>query len=223
MDDIGKAFTFPFYQKEWGLKVFIGSLFLLLCIVGLGIPVIAGYMVRVCQRVMSNEEELLPEWSDIGILFVTGIKYIVVYILYQLPIILLMIPLLFFVALGAMVDLSESAALIIAVYTFAFLLLAIPYSLLFTLLIPVITYRFAMNEKIADGLDIAGVFRDFRLQWPTVTVFAILIVIVKILAMVGILIFLLGVLATYFYSTLVFAALSGLLYRGLHPPAGATG
>ena len=221
MDDLGKAFTFPFHQREWGVKIFIGSLFLLLCVVGLGIPVVAGYTVRVCQRVMRKEEELLPEWSDIGVLFVTGVKYIVVYMLYQLPIILLMIPLLFLAAAGAMVDLTDTAALVLGVYFFGFMLLAIPYSLLFTLLLPVITYRFAINEKITDGLDIACVFKEFRLQWASATVVAILAVVVEILSLLGILLFFVGVLATLLYSYLVFAALSGFLYRGAHAPAGA--
>jgi hypothetical protein len=177
-------------------------------------------MVRVCQRVMKNEEELLPEWSDVGVLFVTGIKYVVVSILYQLPIILLMFPLVFLAVAGAMVELSEGTTLAFGIYVFGFLLLTIPYALLYTLLLPVITYRFAMHEKIVDGMDIASVFRDFRLQWPTVTAFALLAVVVKILSLLGILFFMVGVLPTLFYAYLVFAALSGVLYRGLHSHAG---
>jgi len=220
MEDLDRALTFPFHQKEWGLKVFVGSLFVLLCFVGLGIPVIAGYMIRVCQRVMRNDEELLPEWSDVGVMFITGIKYIAVTLLYQLPVFLLMIPLLAFAVMGAMVEPSESAAMIFGLYLFGFLLLAIPYALLYTLLSPVITYRFALHERISDGLDIARVIREFRQQWGNVTLSAFLIVIVGIFSALGVILFVVGILATVFYSYLVSAALSGMLYRQLNASTG---
>jgi hypothetical protein len=215
MNDIGKAFTFPFHEKDWGLKMFIGVLFLLLSLVGLGIPVIAGYMIRVCQRVMRNEPELLPEWSDVGILFITGIKYIVVYLIYQLPILLLIFPLLFFLAMSTVAEISQSASVVFGIYLFGFLSLAIPYALLFTLVKPVIMYRFAMNEKISEALDIAAVFREFRVQWTNVTLVAVLIVLLGICAVFGIVLFIVGVLATIFYSYLVSGALSAMLYRSL--------
>jgi hypothetical protein len=221
MENLGKAFVFPFHQKEWGLKLFIGSLFLLLSVIGLGIPVVCGYMVRVCQRVMNGEEEMLPEWSDVGVLFVTGVKYIVVVLIYQLPILLIAIPLFSLAAVGTMGDFSGTSAVLPALSILGLLLLTVPYTMLFILLLPVITYRFAISERILDGLDIASIVRDFRLQWPTVTAFAIAAAVVKILSGLGILLLVVGVLPALFYSLLVFAALSGFLYRGL--PAGAAG
>lgn len=221
MENLDRAFSFPFHQKEWGLKVFVGSLFVLLCLAGLGIPVVAGYMIRVCQRVMKNDEELLPEWSDVGVMFITGIKYIAVTLLYQLPIFLLMIPLLAFAVMGAMTEPSESAAMIFGFYLFGFLLLVVPYTLLYTLLSPVITYRFALNERISDGLDVARVFREFRQQWGNATLSAFLIVVVGIFSALGIILFFVGILATVFYAYLVSAALSGMLYRALNAPTGS--
>ncbi len=220
MIDVGWVFSFPFHQKEWGLKLLIGSLFLLLSIAGVGIPVVAGYTISVCQRVMNNEAELLPEWSDVGVLFITGIKYVVVTLLYQLPILLLVLPIMFFAVVSSLSTPSDSAALIFGFYLLGFLFLAIPYALLFALLTPIITYRFALREKVSDGLDVAAVFRDFRKQWASVTLSAILIVIVSVLSILGILFFLVGVLATIFYSSLVSAGLSGVLYRSLKATAG---
>ncbi len=220
MEDLDRAFTFPFHQREWGLKMFIGSLFLLLCVVGLGIPVIAGYTIRVCQRFMKNEEELLPDWSDVSVMFITGVKYIVVTLVYQLPMFLLTLPLLLFAAFGAALQPSDSATVLFGASLAGFLLLAIPYELLYTLLSPVITYRFALNEKITDGLAVVTVFREFRRQWGNVTLSAFLIVVVSIFSLLGIILFFFGILVTIFYSYLVSAALSGMLYRTLHASAG---
>ncbi len=222
MEGLDRAFTFPFHQKEWGLKVFIGSLFVLLCPVGLGIPVVAGYTIRVCQRFMKNDAELLPEWSDVGVLFITGVKYIVVSFLYQLPVLLLTIPLLFFAVLGAALETSGSAAMMFGVSLAAFLLFTIPYELIYALLSPVITYRFALNERISDGLAIATVFGEFRRQWGNVALSAFLIVVIGIFSLLGIIVFFFGILATIFYSYLVSAALSGMLYRALHASTGRT-
>lgn len=215
MEDLDRAFTFPFHQKEWGFKVFIGSLFLLLCVVGLGIPVIAGYTIRVCQRFMKNDAELLPDWSDVGVMFITGAKYIVVMLVYQLPVLLLTFPLLLLAALGAALEPSESGTVLFGLSLAGFFLLALPYEVLYTILSPVITYRFALNERISDGLAITTVFREFRQQSGNVTLAAFLIVVVGVFSLLGIILFFFGILATIFYSYLVTAALSGMLYRTL--------
>ncbi len=220
MEDLDRAFTFPFQQREWGLKLFVGSLFLLLCAVGLGIPVIAGYTIRVCQRFMKNDPELLPDWSDVSLMFITGVKYIVVTLVYQLPVLLLTLPLFFFAALGAALGPSSSATVLFGVSLAGFLLFSIPYEVLYILLSPVFTYRFALNEKISDGLAIVTVFREFRRQWGNVTLSAFLIVVVSIFSLLGIILFFFGILVTIFYSYLVSAALSGMLYRTLHASAG---
>ena len=92
MNDLGKAFTFPFKDPNWLSKLLVGALFLILSIFVVGIFIIAGYFVQTIQRVMRREENALPEWTDIGVMLVVGFKFCVVYLLYVVPILLIMTP-----------------------------------------------------------------------------------------------------------------------------------
>jgi hypothetical protein len=213
MDDLEKSLAFPFRDGNWVLKFIIGIAFMLLSIIGLGLPVMAGYYVQTVRRSMRDEDPALPEWTDIGIMFVTGFKFCVVYVLYLLPAILLVLPALLIGVVAGVGELPEGFGAIVTIYTFGMLLIYIPYVLAFTLLSPVITCRFALNERISEALDIGAVLRDFRAVWPTATVTVLLTILLQTLAWAGIFLFLIGVLVTIFYSVVVSAHLFGAVHR----------
>ena len=220
MKDIGKAFALPFRDPAWASKFVLAALFLLLCLVGLGIPIVVGYLIQVTQRVIRREERPLPEWSDIGVKFVLGFKYCIVYLIYVVPVVLLVIPV---IALGVATnstDAPELVGVLSIVYMFGFTLLVIPYSLLLVAISPIIAYRFALTERITAAIDLAAVFRDFRRNWQNTTVVALITVAIESLAFVGIVFFLVGVFFTFFYVYLVAAGMRGLLYLEL-PPEGS--
>jgi hypothetical protein len=213
MNNIGRAFSFPFEDRNWFAKFLLGSIFLLLCLFGLGIFVIAGYLVQLTQRVMKNEPFPMPEWSDIGVKFVVGFKFCVVYFLYMIPVLVLLVPAFLFAMIGEIAELPDAASFVLAVYLFGLFLVIIPYSIGFTLLLPIITYRFAEREKITDGLDLAAVLREFKANWQTTTVAALLTLGVQLLASFGFVLFIIGVIFTIFYACVVSAYLAGALYQ----------
>ena len=92
MKDLGKAFSAYFKDPQWFSKTLIAILWMFLCIVGIGIFVLAGYFVQVTQRVMRKEEIVLPSWGDIGSKIVTGFKFCVAYFVYMIPIFILFAP-----------------------------------------------------------------------------------------------------------------------------------
>jgi hypothetical protein len=215
MKDIGRAFGLPFKDPSWASKFLIAGLFMLLCILGIGIPIIVGYLIQVTQRVIRREEHILPEWNDIGIKFVLGFKYCVVYFIYFIPVFLLVIPVIGLAAATSTTDAPELVGILTIVYMFGFTLLVIPYSLLLTAIFPVIAYRFALREKISDAIDLGKIFRDFRVAWQNTVVVALISIGIESLAFVGILFLIIGVLFTVFYVYLVAAAMHGLLYLEL--------
>ena len=162
MKDIGKAFGLPFKGPSWASKFLIAGLFMLLCFIGIGIPILVGYLIQVTQRVIRREEHVLPDWNDIGIKFVLGFKYCIVYLVYLIPVFLLVIPVIGLVAATSATDAPEMVGVLSIIYMFGFTLLVIPYSLLLTAIFPIIAYRFALREKISDAIDLGKVFRDFR-------------------------------------------------------------
>ena len=215
MKDIGKAFGLPFKDPSWVSKFLIAGLFMLLCFIGIGIPVIVGYLIQVTQRVIRREEPALPDWNDIGIKFVLGFKYCIVYLVYLIPVFLLVIPVVGLVVATSATDAPEMVGVLSIVYMFGFTLLVIPYSVLLTAIFPIIAYRFALREKISDAIDLGKVFRDFRGNWQNTVVVALITVGIESFAFIGILFFIIGVFFTVFYVYLVSAGMHGLLYLEL--------
>ena len=217
MKDIGKAFSLPFKDPSWVSKFVIAALFMLLCLVGIGIPVMVGYLIQVTQRIMRREETVLPQWSDIGVKFVIGFKYCVVYVIYLIPVMLLVIPVIGLAVATGTADAPEMVGVLAIVYMFGFTLLVIPYSLLLTAISPIIAYRFALRERIRDGIDLGVIFRDFRLHWQNTVVVALITIGIQLFAFIGLFFFLIGVFFTVFYVYLVSAGMHGLLYLELPP------
>jgi hypothetical protein len=221
MKDLGKAFSFIFEDPSWVLKVVIAALFMLLSIVGLGIFVLLGYFIELTQRVIRREQYPLPEWKDVGVKFVLGFKYFVLLFMYALPVIFLAIPLMVLTAVTAISGPSETLGPIVAVYTIGFILLLIPYILFYMLLTPIITYRFALRERISDGLDIGSIMADFGRNWQNTLVVALITVGLETFAGIGILAFFIGVLFTMFYAYAVAGYMYGKLYLSTQEGAAA--
>ena len=217
MKDIGKAFSLPFKDPSWASKFIIAALFMLLCLVGIGIPIIVGYLIQVTQRVIRHEEPALPEWSDIGVKFVLGFKYCVVYLIYLIPVFLLVIPVIGLAVATSTTDAPEMVGVLSIIYIFGFTLLVIPYSLLLAAIFPIVAYRFALREKISDAIDLGRIFKDFRVNWQNTAVVALIAIGIQSFAFIGILFFLIGVFFTVFYVYLVSAAMHGILYLDLPP------
>ncbi len=215
MDDIGRAFTFPFKDPQWFVKFLIGCLMCILAVFGIGFFILAGYFIQITQRAMRNEERVLPDWDGIGQKLVLGIKIVIVYLVYLLPVILLMIPLFPLAILTDRPEAGDIVGLFSLVYFFGFVLLIVPYSIALTIASPIINYRFALNESIGDALDIGAIFKDFGKNWQNVLVVVLITIGVQSFAWVGVVMFLVGVLFTMLYSYMVPAYLSGMLYHDI--------
>jgi hypothetical protein len=219
MKDLGNAFSFVFKDSSWVTKVLVGCLFMILSIIGFGLFVVAGYIIQTVQRVMNDEPDPMPEWNDLGIKFVIGFKFAVVYAVYLLPILFLIVPLFAFAIAAELSPGQEVIGLIASIYAFGFTILVIPYSVALNVIFPIIVYRFAMRERIGDALDIVEIIRIFAKNWQNTLIVALITVGVQSFAAVGLVFFLVGILATVLYSYLVSAYLAGALYREHFPGA----
>lgn len=215
MDDIGRAFTFPFKDPQWFVKFLIGCLMCILAFVGVGFFILAGYFIQITQRAMRNEERVLPDWDGIGQKLVLGIKIVIVYLVYLLPVILLMIPLFPLAILTDRPEAGDVVGLFSLVYFFGFMLLIVPYSIALTIASPIINYRFALNESIGDALDIGAIIKDFGKNWQNVLVVVLITIGVQSFAWIGVVLFIIGVLFTMLYSYMVPAYLGGMLYHDI--------
>jgi len=92
LDGVKKAVFFPFQGKNWGIKVLVGSVLLL--IGGFIVPIIPvfGYFAQIMKRIiLKDEDPEMPEWDDWGAFFLDGIKLFGAMLIYLLPAILLIV------------------------------------------------------------------------------------------------------------------------------------
>ncbi len=82
--DFGLAFSYVFEDEDWLKKIALASL---LCLTGIGIIPVLGWGLEVIRRVIKEEPEPLPDWSEFGQYFVKGILVVLVAFIYSLPII----------------------------------------------------------------------------------------------------------------------------------------
>ena len=85
--EFGKAFTFPFEDQEWLMKLGIAALVMLIPI--LGQFIVMGWALEVTRRVIQRDPQPLPDWSDFVGHLVRGLQVAVIGFVYALPIILL--------------------------------------------------------------------------------------------------------------------------------------
>lgn len=84
--NFGRAFSFVQEDPEWLKKVGIATLVMLIPIVGQ--IAVAGWSLELMRRVIHDEPEMLPEWSDFGKYLSNGFKELVIGLAYALPAIL---------------------------------------------------------------------------------------------------------------------------------------
>ena len=61
--EVRRALAYPLRDPAWPSKLGLGALFLLLCVLLVGIPIVLGYLRRVFLEVVRDPDAPLPEWS----------------------------------------------------------------------------------------------------------------------------------------------------------------
>lgn len=89
--DINKAFRFVFDDKQWISKLLIGVLMTLTGFLIVPALILQGYLVKIIRRVMSGQDDELPEWSDYGNLLRDGFFVTAGQLIWFLPLILLLV------------------------------------------------------------------------------------------------------------------------------------
>jgi hypothetical protein len=88
--NIERGFKFVFQEKNWLAKVVVGGLMILFSFLIIPLLIYLGYLIEVTKRVIKSEEQLLPDWDNIGRKISNGFKFLVVIIVYLIPLFLLL-------------------------------------------------------------------------------------------------------------------------------------
>jgi hypothetical protein len=189
MDYIGRSFTYMFQDKDWVQKILIGAVFGLLSLVVIGIPFVLGYLLQVARQASQGKELPLPAWDDLGEKFVSGLLFIIIGVIYSVPLAIVYIVLLLIPCLGwlAMIFLAISVAIIV----------------------PYVAVRFARSGNIGDAFDISGMWTFLQRNFGNLVLVWLMSVVLHIIAWFGLLALIVGVLFTMFWAELAIFYLYG--------------
>jgi hypothetical protein len=84
--NIGKAFSYPFEDKDWLSKVGLAVVITLVPILNFAL---AGWQVEILRRVERDDPQPIPGWDDLGKKFMDGLMLFLAGLVYALPVILL--------------------------------------------------------------------------------------------------------------------------------------
>ncbi|NJL03736.1 MAG: DUF4013 domain-containing protein [Chloroflexaceae bacterium] len=203
--DIGEAFGFAFKDDKWIVKILVGGLLLFVPIIGTFMA--SGYTAATARHVVDRHPSPLPEWDNFGDLLKRGFFYLVIGLVYALPILL---PMFLFLCvlfpLGAAAGDSDTAAGagLIGLMT----LCLIPLVLIFTIVASLFSYaalvRYVQSDKLGDAFQFGGVIEMVRAQPMTWVMLLLVGFLCGLVAGSGSLLFGFGFLFTTIYAQAVF-------------------
>ncbi len=213
--NIAEALRYPFRDPDWPAKMLLGSFFMLLSVFMIGVPVVYGYGVETLQRVRRGEQYPLPEWKDVGVKFITGFKLIVTLLVYSLPLVVIVTPIIIALILTSLANSPMSDPVATGLLTFVFFLVVFPYIVLMSLYSPIVTIRYALHERIREGLELGILSRQLAKVWQDLALVVLFGILLSILATLGAVALFVGIFVTMFYVIVVMFHLCGQVAREL--------
>jgi hypothetical protein len=199
--DYGLAFTFlPNSSKNWISKAAMGVLFVLLIpVLGLGILGLIGWGIAIARGVINNYDDVLPEWSQLGPIFIDGLKVFVLIFIWFLPLWILS-------GINALID-QGLIRLLISCCTFLY---GIPFSILLIGAFGLV----ADDRPFVEALNPMNAYRVISANWANTLIVWLLAAVGYFAAvMVGTILCGIGILIGIPYGYALAGHLYGQLYR----------
>jgi hypothetical protein len=207
--DFGKAFSFVFDDEDWVKKVLVGGLLILIPIIG-GL-VVLGWAVEITKRVIKGDTEVLPDWSDFGGYLTKGFLVFVIAFVFMLPVTLVSscnaaVPFLFENA-------DETLAWVFTAISVCFGCFTFLYSVLAYLILPAAIGRYAVTDKVGEAFKLGAIFKMVRDNLGTYALVLLGGLVASLVASLGVIACVIGVLFTAVYSMAINGHLWGQAYK----------
>ncbi|MCD4801393.1 MAG: DUF4013 domain-containing protein [Anaerolineales bacterium] len=206
--DFGKAFSFVFEDEDWIKKIGVGGLISLIPVIGAFL--VLGWGVEVVKRVIRDDAEILPDWSDFGGYLARGFLVFLVAFVYMLPIILLQVcsslPFLYEAA-------DETLLTLFTIVTVCFGCVTLLYSIAAFLVLPAAIANYAATDDISAAFKLGEVFKMVRDNIGTYAMVLLGGIVASIVASLGSIACVIGVLFTSVYSFAINGHLWGQAYK----------
>jgi hypothetical protein len=201
----GKAFSFVFEDEDWVMKTIIAALVSLIPIIGQ--ITVFGWGLEVTRRVIRQDPNPLPDWSDFGGHIVKGIIGWVIGFVYVLPLIVL------YACPVVIIAAAQNDDTIAAVGWACFSCLTLIYVVLLMFVLPAAMGNYAAKDELSAAFRFGEVFGLVRAA-PGAYLLTILgALIAGIIAPLGIILCFVGVLWTQAYAVLINSHLWGQAYN----------
>lgn len=194
--DFLKALKAPFATEGWFGKAIVGGILMIIPFANL---IISGYFIEYLRQVM-NDNHNLPDFSNMGSLFVKGFKVVIGAILLAIPFIFIYV--IIMMAASSQVDIitklfqKENQALcqiITAVVTFLFYIMQL---------------NFAMDEKISSMIDLQRASKFLQNNAANLITLIIHMIIVSILFSAVILLSMITIIGILLVPAILFLQMS---------------
>lgn len=206
--DFGKAFSFVFEDEDWIKKIGVGGLISLIPVIG--VFLVLGWGVEVVKRVIRDDAEILPDWSDFGGYLARGFLVFLVAFVYFLPVILLQVcsslPFLYEAA-------DETLITLFTIVTVCFGCVTLLYSIAAYLVLPAAIANYAATDDISAAFKLGEVFKMVRDNIGTYAMVLLGGIVASIVASLGSIACVIGVLFTSVYSFAINGHLWGQAYK----------
>ena len=210
--DFGQALRFFFQDPNWVQKLLIGSLFTILSMFLVGGIFVAGYASRLVRRTARGEPYPLPEWDDLGGMFVEGLTAIGAYLLYLLPAVVGAGAVLIPVFVMAARDSEPSPAFLLVLVPLVLLATIVFFAVL--LYFPAAFTRLAVAERFGAAFELEANWAFLKRNFSNYFLALAAFFVANFIAQFGIVLFCVGILPATFWSQCVGAyALGDVAYR----------
>ncbi|RLC62084.1 MAG: hypothetical protein DRI80_07215, partial [Chloroflexota bacterium] len=122
-----------------------------------------GYAIALIRNVMAGEPRPLPVWDDLGRYFMDGLTFWVATLVYALPLLILICPVMMVWLLPALAGENENLMKILTgisgLVSVGLGCLALLYGILLALLTPVLQIRYAETGELGACLRFGDIFR----------------------------------------------------------------
>lgn len=190
--DFGDSFTHMFKDPRWFMKLTMGVLYLILCVVLIGFPILAGYFRRQFLGLVRTDGHVLAEW-DFEEDFRAGLPMIGAILCYVIPVVLLCaIP-----CIGWC--------------------LAAPLDLLVAFLLPAALTRLVTEDRFEAAFDFKWIFDYIGNNLGNYVLAFVIAILSQIFALLGIVLLIIGIFYTTFWSRLVAVHAFAEVYRASLP------
>ena len=224
--NFGRAFTYIQEDPEWLKKVAIAALVMLIPIIGQ--ITLLGWSLEITRRVIKGEPELLPDWSNFGEYLSKGFQAFVISFVYLLPVYIVsgcsqsLGPIVHAIGENANSDTIQAMSGVIGIVGICLSCFLIAYEIVIGFILPAALANYVVTGQISAGFRFSEIIGLVRAAPGAYFMSLLGMILGGIVASLGLIACIIGVLFTSAYAYAVYAHFWGQAYNAAKAAQGSS-